>query len=1031
MKSPARSLALLLLTASLGTCLSSSSSAGTIPAPDAEAPSVGAAAISIPGPLRSFLRMAGISQKASPEEVLPLLAQVVNDRGYLRGRPTEFLVLLRRYLQQASELVTLAAPEGLIRVSRCDQSKPLLEILGYRLRNPCGPNTSVQTADPDRAFLTIDSGFPLADLEEALRGGKPFILPYPSSSVPVPFVPKDWTTVSTSIAGNPRNADLVDALLLNPGLARLFIAVSRMDTETRVALQKQPGLGKLLRYSGVLDFYGGHLTIRSGRVVVPGAPSAEAAWKDLVGAGPDSPGDFIIRLLARDDGWLAAYFDALSSISPAQQTYFTEPRRLKRFYEALRGTSTIPGAARGVFRPDPGLVLLATRVQLDSNGQPQIPGDLAVWKEVFERDSASRKTRRLAAQARHWTDGEHLIEGLLAVSREPIDDKPLQTYLTLCEIDRSRPPQERLSPQTARLMAEKFPRFGDQYPMFSEFSGLNDASITSFLTVAESLDHIALPALRANAIGIFQANIGLWQILARQGEIPAQSWNDSWQHLVTPFSQVVSAPQLFDAGRTSLAGLWRAATGRSDLTQDEVVTLLAGPPQTTPEGERVRSELAARIQSVMSAQRLVSLDTLLTLGEGLTQMAQGKATGDSLLPLAAELRDFEMPRPIFSAREKVEFQSGRSDTSHTTLQTRTNLANIIKSGNTQELATARGRLAPFFRDTLVGLNYAYYQPPGAQMLLNNAIFVRSHDYSELPAAEGSQPWKTPELINLGVTAGGGTHLAGSLADLPYTLALVEQDFIIPEHVQSLIWQDLVPSLLTSAVLPRWWSVGQNELHAVALYQRVGEALLTAAAQNEDLRQRVMSILSDRMSPQRFERVENTLRSGEVERVLHEVMPSETFSLAADFHRKFPDEMERLGASGKELESLIRLHPDEAGWDRLSRDFGVSHPALAHTYARELMSGRLLPTFRDYSSRLLGESWESNNLYWARLADELGYPPVMLNRLVPELTRRMIEKLFATTLEDWPALSRAMQETGEEFRLGKIASLPKTAVDSRP
>jgi hypothetical protein len=65
------------------------------------------------------------------------------------------------------------------------------------------------------------------------------------------------------------------------------------------------------------------------------------------------------------------------------------------------------------------------------------------------------------------------------------------------------------------------------------------------------------------------------------------------------------------------------------------------------------------------------------------------------------------------------------------------------------------------------------------------------------------------------------------------------------------------------------------------------------------------------------------------------------------------------------------------------------------------------------------------LYWARLADEMGYPPVMLNRLVPELTHRMVEQTFASHLEDWPAVLRAMRETGEEFRQGKIAAVPKT------
>jgi hypothetical protein len=36
---------------------------------------------------------------------------------------------------------------------------------------------------------------------------------------------------------------------------------------------------------------------------------------------------------------------------------------------------------------------------------------------------------------------------------------------------------------------------------------------------------------------------------------------------------------------------------------------------------------------------------------------------------------------------------------------------------------------------------------------------------------------------------------------------------------------------------------------------------------------------------------------------------------------------------------------------------------------------------------------------------------------------MVEATFASHLEDWPAVLRAMRETGEEFRQGKIAALP--------
>jgi hypothetical protein len=129
----------------------------------------------IPGPLRSFLRMAGISQKVSPEEVMPLLARNVFSQGYEgwqdRGRPTEFLILLNRYVHQARELSLLAGPDGVIRVSGCEEARPLMRVLGYGLRSDCGQSTTfLTTADAERAFLTTDSGFPLPELEEALQG---------------------------------------------------------------------------------------------------------------------------------------------------------------------------------------------------------------------------------------------------------------------------------------------------------------------------------------------------------------------------------------------------------------------------------------------------------------------------------------------------------------------------------------------------------------------------------------------------------------------------------------------------------------------------------------------------------------------------------------------------------------------------------------------------------------------------------------------------------------------------------------------
>ena len=971
--------------------------------------------------------MAGISQEVKPEEVMPLLARNVFTQGYEGwqggGARTEFLVLLMRYVKQAKELAAMAGSEGVIRVSGCDDAGPLLHSLGYRTRQGCGRrSTSLVTADPDRAFVTIDSGFPLSDLEETLQGGKPFAYPFPASRVSLQFTEHDWSAASKD---SGTDTDVVDVLLRDPVLSRLYWALTETDTETRSALLQSVGLGNLLPFASTLDFYGSQIRIRGGRVLVPGGEGADSAWKDLVGTSPDSPKDFIPRLLGKDKGWLIAYYDALSRVNRVQQANFTEGHRLRRFYEALRGPDASPEAARTAFRPAPGLLLLLTRMQWDASGEPHVPGNLENWKEILRQRTDSRIIREWAKRAGHWNHAEQLAEAMFAISRVETDLGPLQIYLALSELDSRRPAERRLSSQTVLALAKRFSEFSDQYLVFSEFPELNDSSIDLFLNVAENIDRIPNHTLRGNAMGVFQANLGLWQILARQGQIPSGALNDSWQGVVKAFAKVASPDQVFDAGRNSLADILQVSTGKRSASEDEIIDLLAGPPQTTPEGQRMHQEMADRMRSVLDGQRLVSLDTLLSLGEGLNELAQGKKeVGETLMPLAGELREFEMPRPIFTSSERTQWAAGIYNNRHTEMEMRTDLTKVIKSPASQSrLEEARGQLAPLLRDTLVGLNYAYYEPPGAQMLHHNPLFVRSHDFAGETVIGVEHVWQAAQLFGEGSPAGGGAHLVGSLADLPYVLAEVEQDFIAPEHVQALIWKELVPGLLVSATVPRWWSVSHNELHAVTLYQRTGEELLNASTSNEDLRSKVVAILSDRMGPQRLEQVEQALRDGHTEEAIPKMMPADTFYLAAEFRRKFPQESAVSGPLGQELETLSRQDPAEVSWGRLSQDFGVPHPILAQTYARELLNVEPFPAFEGYSSRLLAESWDSSNLYWARLADEMGYSPVLLNRLAPELTHRMVEKIFATNFEDWPAILRAMRETGDELRQGKIALLP--------
>jgi hypothetical protein len=209
---------------------------------------------------------------------------------------------------------------------------------------------------------------------------------------------------------------------------------------------------------------------------------------------------------------------------------------------------------------------------------------------------------------------------------------------------------------------------------------------------------------------------------------------------------------------------------------------------------------------------------------------------------------------------------------------------------------------------------------------------------------------------------------------------------------------------------------------VTLYQRAGEELLAASSGNDQLRDKVMVAFSDRLSPERRTSLDQQIRANKTSDVLASITPADSFYLTVEFRQKYPGQLEQASTSGRELETLMRQDPNDVSWEKLSRDFGVIHPIFVQSYAREFINVQPFPALEGSYNRLMGECWDSGNLYWARLLDEMGYSPVVMNRVVPRLTRRMVERIAASDLEDWPAMLRALRETGQEFRQQKISSL---------
>ena len=165
----------------------------------------------------------------------------------------------------------------------------------------------------------------------------------------------------------------------------------------------------------------------------------------------------------------------------------------------------------------------------------------------------------------------------------------------------------------------------------------------------------------------------------------------------------------------------------------------------------------------------------------------------------------------------------------------------------------KGALAQILRDTLVGYNYIHYAPPGAQILRTNSVFVRGHDFVGMPGSH--QTWQLTEVFGTGWPSNAGGRLVGSLSGLPYALAEAEQNFLVPEREQALIWSDLVPQMILNAKIPRWWNVTPTQMHWLAMHVRYGESAVAEAALNQERRKLVLQHLDHQATPTRVKRVE--------------------------------------------------------------------------------------------------------------------------------------------------------------------------------
>lgn len=968
--------------------------------------------IDIPGPIHSFSRMAALSPDLRPEDLLPALARNVVTNGYQASsgqegkEQTEFLKLVFRYLGQARELDKFSGAEKKINIDQCDtpRTAELLKILGYRIRGACGGDITLETVNAGRAFLTIDSGFPLAEFEQSLRTSRPFVYDYKPTQVPVLYGPDYWLSVEKKDRG-----EFIDVFMSDDLLCRLYLGMAKIDHNTAMEMKKTISLQRLRAFAHVIDFFGGMYQIRDGKVPVPGGARSEAMWAELVGAPPSQGVQFIDKLFSKDDGWLNSYFDALSRIDGPVQTYLTEPERLKRFYTAIRGRVTSPGPARPVFRSNTDLMLLTTRLRLEPNGQPHIPGGIEVWRDLFVNHPHGKYDGKLTKGAAGWKNPDDVVEALFALSRKAVENEPLKIFMGLTDVNRKR--KQPLTADTADRIARSWRLISSQIPVFTEVD-LSDAAISQYLDNVESISAIKDQNLRADTAGSFQALVSLWQVLSRNSLIPAAQSEPALKEILDGFLKLRNHREVFDSSVKGVRALLKA-TGTPDNAnpQERMIALIAGTSR--PGDEEAHQQMVSEANRIFESQRLISLKTLLDLADHIEALGKGEKLNVALVNrLQQRMQEIQLPRASLTGAEKNALSFGYWTEKHIENQRKMSLRQTLeRSGaDPNKLGDARAMLAPILRDTLVGFSYAYYAPPGAQLLKTNPLFVRSHDF--LGVQGTNQTWRQTEVLGTGWPSSAGGRLVGSLAGMAYALAEAEQNFLIPSREQALIWGDLVPQMILMAKTARWWSVTPEQMHFVGLHLRLGESTVADAMIDSRRRTEMITVLSRQASPGRAAKVQMLLEQGDLKSALENITAAELVLLGADWMAKHEDDD---SVHGREIRRLRQFAPAAVNWAAISRVFGTPKPTLTSSFQPELLNLRTFPTLMGYSSRIMAESWESNLLYYAALADETYTNPARLNVLIPEWTAETVQRIFATHLEDWPALLRSMRNVGDDVR----------------
>jgi len=168
------------------------------------------------------------------------------------------------------------------------------------------------TAASRRAEWLDAVGIRIDDLRDRLNAGEHVSLAWEDGTLPLPLA-ELWR----ARVFDPRQPPAAQ-LVADDDTLFFYLGLLNLDRETRAWLSTEPDLFRRLHAELAAPFagFGRGIRVRDGAVVVPGGPGAVTSWEELAGARVTDPAGFVTRVLSRDRGRLAYFYDLAAHLDP-------------------------------------------------------------------------------------------------------------------------------------------------------------------------------------------------------------------------------------------------------------------------------------------------------------------------------------------------------------------------------------------------------------------------------------------------------------------------------------------------------------------------------------------------------------------------------------------------------------------------------------------------------------------------------------------------------------------------------------------